>query len=407
VSSLAGALDRADARVVDVLLVHAEFWLGAETSSLARYRSRTTALPVIIVSQTEPLFGFDALLRTGVSCVCPLSIDDELLCEILKHRAAAPNNLASLLSNPAITPEIIRRQSESGRWPTMPDFRLEAFPRELNETEVRILRMAGRGLSTGLIGEVLGISERAVDHRIAMIQLKLDLGEEVDLRRLAVMGSKGRFDQARFKVVIVDPNESRRETIMRRAAENTDIEILASVDTISSVTPNRFDVLVLGTPVDVLIDRNYVSGLRMSFDFVPVVAIADQVTNDLLVTMQQALVAEIVDRDTDGKALGRSIRRVARGEYPIMERLGRDPWGQTVSPTEAECTILRGFRDGVPDAEIRRTLNVGRWTYLQMRQTMKYRLALKNRADAVRIAIKFGWIEPVASPDEASSVDRE
>jgi hypothetical protein len=42
-----------------------------------------------------------------------------------------------------------------------------------------------------------------------------------------------------------------------------------------------------------------------------------------------------------------------------------------------------------------------------MRQTMKYRLALKNRADAVRIAIKFGWIEPVASPDEASSVDRE
>jgi DNA-binding NarL/FixJ family response regulator len=168
VSSLAGALDRADARVVDVLLVHAEFWLGAETSSLARYRSRTTALPVIIVSQTEPLFGFDALLRTGVSCVCPLSIVDELLCEVLKHRAAAPNNLASLLSNPTITPEIIRRQSESGRWPMMPDFRLEAFPRELNETEIRILRMVGRGLSTDVIGEVLGISERSVEHRIAI-----------------------------------------------------------------------------------------------------------------------------------------------------------------------------------------------------------------------------------------------
>jgi two-component system response regulator DesR len=221
------------------------------------------------------------------------------------------------------------------------------------------------------------------------------------------MGSKGRFDRAHFKVVIVDPNETRRETITRRAAENADILILASVDSISTVTLNRFDVLVMGTTTDPPSDRDQVCGLRLSFDFVPVIAIADQVTNDLLVTMQQALVSEIVDRDIDSKALGRSIRRVARGEYPIIERPGRDPWGQRVSPTEAECTILRGFRDGVPDAEIRRTLNVGRWTFLQMRQTMQYRLALRNRADAVRVAIKFGWIEPVPAPDEALSVERE
>jgi hypothetical protein len=42
-----------------------------------------------------------------------------------------------------------------------------------------------------------------------------------------------------------------------------------------------------------------------------------------------------------------------------------------------------------------------------MRQTMQYRLALRNRADAVRVAIKFGWIEPVPAPDEALSVERE
>jgi len=38
-----------------------------------------------------------------------------------------------------------------------------------------------------------------------------------------------------------------------------------------------------------------------------------------------------------------------------------------------------------------------------MRETMVYRLALKDRANAVRVAIRFGWIEPVSPPDDAVS----
>jgi two-component system response regulator DesR len=403
VSSLAGALDRADARVVDVLLVHAEFWLGAETSSLARYRSRTTALPVIIVSQTEPLFGLDALLSTGVSFVCPLSVEDEILCEIIKRYAAAPNNLAPHLKNPTIIPETIRRQFAAGRWPRPPYYRPPNFPNDLTETEARVLRMLGRGLSTALIGEVLGIPERAVEDQISTIRRKVGVDEHADLRHLGMMGSAGRDGNPIFQVAIGDRNKTRRDAIELRLAGIADIRVLSSEGSVSAVTSNRIDVVILGTDLPDAIDLNHVRGLRWPFDFVPVLAIVDQVTNDLLDIMQRGGVAELVDRNIESEALGRSIRRVARGEDPIFDRPGRATWGRPVSPTEAECVILRGFRDEAPDSEIRRALRVGRWTYWQMRETMVYRLALKDRANAVRVAIRFGWIEPVSPPDDAVS----
>ena len=81
----------------------------------------------------------------------------------------------------------------------------------------------------------------------------------------------------------------------------------------------------------------------------------------------------------------------------ISGRLAADPVIEVagiISSLENALYLAGGCRDGGPDAEIRRALRVGRWTFWQMTQTMIYRFALNNRASAVRVAIQSGWIEP-------------
>jgi len=81
----------------------------------------------------------------------------------------------------------------------------------------------------------------------------------------------------------------------------------------------------------------------------------------------------------------------------ISKRIAADPVievARITSSLENALYLAGGCRDGGPDAEIRRALRVGRWTFWQMTQTMIYRLALNNRASAVRVAIQSGWIEP-------------
>jgi hypothetical protein len=81
---------------------------------------------------------------------------------------------------------------------------------------------------------------------------------------------------------------------------------------------------------------------------------------------------------------------------PVIEVAG------ITSSLENALYLAGGCRDGVPDAEIRRALREGRWTFWQMTQTMIYRLALDNRTNAVRVAIQRGWIESTMVPDEAA-----
>jgi len=145
--SLEDALDFASACSVDLLFVRAHLWLGAEKRTHAKYRSRTTALPVVVFCQTESGSGLTSVLQTGASCLCPLNVDDALLCEIIKRYAAVSSSLSTLLGIRAGIPDIIQRQFALGPWPQMPAPTIEHVLFELTESERQILRMAGAGMS--------------------------------------------------------------------------------------------------------------------------------------------------------------------------------------------------------------------------------------------------------------------
>jgi len=421
--SLEDALDFASACSVDLLFVRAHLWLGAEKRTHAKYRSRTTALPVVVFCQTESGSGLTSVLQTGASCLCPLNVDDALLCEIIKRYAAVSSSLSTLLGIRAGIPDIIQRQFALGPWPQMPAPTIEHVLFELTESERQILRMAGAGMSNADIRDALGISGESLKKQLSSMLRKLGLGRQNGLAQngagppigtgpssfgddMAGVGRSGAGDD--LLVVIVDPVSARRKAMAMRAGQNADIQVQEAFETIfdafaTNDTTRQSDVMILGTTADEPLDLNLVTQIHLHLRHIPIIGVADFVTHDLLFIAIGAGVADFVDKCIDRAELGRSKRRAANGEYPINERLGESSWSLSAGPSESERTILRGFRDGITDAEIRHALGVGRWTFWQMTQTMQYRLALNNRADAVRVAVQRGWIEPVPAPNHEVS----
>ena len=422
--SLEDALDFAGAHAVDLLFVRAHLWLGAENRTHAKYRARTAALPVVVFSQTESGPEVTSVLQTGASCLCPLNVDDKLLCEVIKRYAAVSNSLSTLLGQRAGIPEIIRRQFALGSWPETPRFVPQSTQFDLTESDRQILRMLGAGMPPTDIRDVLGISARSLEKQLSSIRQKLGLSKADNLSQFAAekdftidpSSQNGDPDFAvgvalgerptagdDVLVVIVDPIAIRRKALAMRAGRNPDIQVVGAFTMISeaaaSNTTGQCDVMILGTTAEELLNLDLVTTVIQQVGNIPIIAISDYLTNEMLLIAIGTGVADFVDSNVDRDELGRSIRRSANGEYPINERLGGSSWSLASGPSEPERAILRGFRDGHPDAEIRRTLGVGRWTFWQMRQTMLYRLALDTRANAVRVAILRGWIEPVPAPN--------
>lgn len=116
--------------------------------------------------------------------------------------------------------------------------------------------------------------------------------------------------------------------------------------------------------------------------------------------------------DGTGAALLTAIRRVARGEYPINDRLldspqtarrpldqFRDPGTLTVSAlfaplTSRELASLQTVAGGQSPKEIARTLDVSDQTAKNHSTAIRRKQAVNDRTQAVMQALQHGWLTP-------------
>jgi len=424
--SLKDALDLSRVLTVDLLFVPADLWLGAGRRIRAKYQSRTPAPPVVVFTQTESGPEVTAVLQAGAILLCPLNVDEKRLCEIIKRYASTPNSLSHLPGQPAGIPNIDQRQFEVGSRPETFGFVAQRTQFDLTESDRKVLRMLIAGMSNADIQDLLGISARSLENLLTSIRRKLRLLKESSLAQFAAVNDvttdppsgHWRTDLAvdvereeqpgagdDVLVVIVDPVCARQKAIALRAGPNADIqepiEFKMITDAFAAGSAHQFDVMIFGTTADETLDGSFASRIREHLGNIPLIAVADLATNNLLLFAVETGVANFVDSNAYRVELDRSTRRVTNGEQPINEHESKAPWTNSTGPSESERTILCGFRDGITDAEIRLALGVGRWTFWQLRTTMLYRLALDNPANAVRVAIQRGWIEPSPAPEQS------
>jgi two-component system response regulator DevR len=211
-----------------------------------------------------------------------------------------------------------------------------------------------------------------------------------------------------IRLLIIDDHEMVREGLKAMLTAEPDFEIVGD----AANAEQTFELLERLRPDVILLDIRLpgVSGIdvcRTVTERYPetAVIILTTFTDETLVAQCiQAGARGFIVKDIERFDLKRSIRAVARGEAAIdpkaavavLARLRRAPQGkQEPSPellSPQQIVILRLVAQGLSSREIATQLYLSENTVKGYVQEILHRLGVKNRTEAVMVAVKQGWL---------------
>ena len=221
----------------------------------------------------------------------------------------------------------------------------------------------------------------------------------------------------KIRVLIASQQVLFRQGIERSLSKIEDIEI-------SGTTGVNAEVLVLSAidimPPDILIvdiDTPSDSGLQLAHNVkqrlpnIGVVALTSGLDDTQFLRAIKAQASAYLSKEVTSDELVDTIKRVARGEYPINESLTAKPrlaeqvllqfqepsWQSEaedfISPlTPREKEVLRCIAQGYPNKQIAYEFDVGEQTIKNHVTSIMRKLTANSRTDAVVIAAKQGLI---------------
>jgi two-component system response regulator DesR len=98
-------------------------------------------------------------------------------------------------------------------------------------------------------------------------------------------------------------------------------------------------------------------------------------------------------KDAPAAQLAEAVRKVLAGERVIDPTLAAAALAEGANPlTDREREVLRAAADGSTNAELATSLHLSQGTVRNYLSTAIQKLAVRNRAEAVRIAREKGWL---------------
>jgi len=217
------------------------------------------------------------------------------------------------------------------------------------------------------------------------------------------------------KVLIVDNQPLFRAGVKQAFAARSDFEIFEASpgDHLPAVLEAKLPEVVL---ID--IDAPSLNGLKIGksllqlYPATRLVVMTPEVNNDELFEVIRMGAAAYLDKKATMQELEGIIHRVARGEYPINDSLLATPkvaehvlkqfqemvsMGMTVESitaplTSRETQILRYVADGNSNKKIAQILEISEQTIKNHVSSILRKLNANDRAHAVVLAIRRGWI---------------
>jgi DNA-binding NarL/FixJ family response regulator len=221
---------------------------------------------------------------------------------------------------------------------------------------------------------------------------------------------------AKTKVMIIDEQAYFRAGVRQALSKQDTIEVLEcepNKDTIGAIEANLPDVTLLGSDLATHSGLDLGRKIARNFPNTRVIILSpDPNDEDLFEVIRSAAVA-CLSKNSTAEELLDTINRAAHGEYPINETVMSRPkvarhvlqqfkdmaslgdnMETVVAPlTQRETQILNYIADGNTNKQIARILNISEQTIKNHVSAILRKLNANDRAHAVVLAIKHGWIK--------------
>ncbi len=211
-----------------------------------------------------------------------------------------------------------------------------------------------------------------------------------------------------IRLLIIDDHEMVREGLKAMLVTEPDFSIVGDAanaeqafDLVERLHP---DVVLLDVRLPGISGVEVCSTLTERYPETAVIILTTFTDENLVARCIQAGARGFIVKDIERFDLKRSIRAVARGEAAIdskaaaavLAQLRRAPQVAGEAPPEPlssqQLVILRLIAQGLSSREIATQLYLSENTVKGYVQEILHRLGVKNRTEAVMVAVKQGWL---------------
>ncbi len=210
-----------------------------------------------------------------------------------------------------------------------------------------------------------------------------------------------------IRLVIIDDHEMVREGLKAMLVTEPDFQIVGDAadaqQALVLIEQLRPDIVLLDVRLPGMSGIDLCRTITERYPDTAVIILTTFTDEDLVARCIQAGARGFIVKDIERFDLKRSIRAVARGEAAIdpkaavavLARLRRTPVEPQPSPeplSSQQLVILRLVAQGLSSREIATQLYLSENTVKGYVQEILHRLNVKNRTEAVMVAVKQGWL---------------
>lgn len=211
-----------------------------------------------------------------------------------------------------------------------------------------------------------------------------------------------------IRLLIVDDHEMVREGLKAMLLSEPDFDIVGAASNaeqaLATIEQTRPDVILLDVRLPGSSGIEVCRAVTERYPEMAVIILTTYSDESLVAQCIQAGARGFIVKDVERFDLKRSIRAVARGEAAIdtkaavavLAQLRRSPvtngeaYPESLSPQQ--IVILRLVAQGLSSREIATQLYLSENTVKGYVQEILHRLGVKNRTEAVMVAVKQGWL---------------
>lgn len=220
---------------------------------------------------------------------------------------------------------------------------------------------------------------------------------------------------AKTKVMIIDEQAFFRAGVRQALSQQDDIEIIEcdpNHDTLAVIEANLPDITLLGSDLATHSGLELGRKIARNFPNTKVIILSPDPNDEELFEVIRSAAVACLRKNSSAVELMETIRRASRGEYPInesvmtrpmvakqvlnrfqdMASLGSNADTIVALLTQREKQILNYIADGNTNKQIARILNISEQTIKNHVSAILRKLNANDRAHAVVLAIRHGWI---------------
>jgi two-component system response regulator DegU len=218
----------------------------------------------------------------------------------------------------------------------------------------------------------------------------------------------------KIKVMIIDEHEFYRAGVRQILDQQPDLEVLECDPTQSGldlIDANLPDVALLGSDLASFSSIEMGRKITQNYPNTKVIVLSPNPDDEELFEVIKTAAAACLSKGTTADELANTIRRACKGEYPINESLMSRPkvarrvlnqfdgfkgtMNGLVAPlSNRETQILTYIAEGNSNKEIAHILEISEQTIKNHVSAILRKLNANDRAHAVALALRSGWIKP-------------